>query len=287
MAKMHTKAWKENELKSVASLIGKYSVIGVADLENFPADLFQKLRKQLNGKVEFTGSKQRVIKKAFEQSKLKESGLLDSIKGSCAIIATNLNPFELYAILKKNSGKIGAKPGIIAPFDIIVPAGDTGLPPGPALSDLKQAGLPVKVQGATISIPEDTVVAKKGEIIKPVVASTLAKLDIKPIKVMLGLVCAYEEGQLYKADVLDIDMEKQFEKFCTAHRNALALALEIAYCASATTPLLLQKAHRNALAVALESSFPEKEVLPMLLQKAEMQANAIKAKIPEVPEVSA
>ncbi len=284
---MHTKAWKENELKSVASLIDKYSVIGVADLANFPADLFQKLRKQLHGKVEFAVSKQRVIRKAFEQSKLKESGLLDSIKGSCAIIATNLNPFELYSILKKNSGKIGAKPGIIAPFDIVVPAGDTGLPPGPALSDLKQAGLPVKVQGATISIPEDTVVAKKGETIKPAVASILAKLDIKPIKVMLSLVCAYESGQLYKADVLDIDMEQQSEKFRTAHRNALAIALELAYCAKETMPLLLQKAHRNALAVALEGSFPEKDVLPLLLQKAEMQANAIKAKIPEMPEVSA
>jgi len=287
MAKMHTKSWKEKELKDIASLIGKYAVIGVADLENFPADLFQKLRKQLHGRVEFAVSKQRVIKKAFEQSKLKESGLLDSIKGSCAIIATNLNPFELYSILKKNSGRVGAKPGIIAPFDIIVPAGDTGLPPGPALSDLKQAGLQVKVQGATIFVPEDTVVAKKGEIIKPAVASTLTKLDIKPLKVMLNLVCAYESGQLYKAEVLDMDIEEQTAKFCTAHRNALALALEMAYCASATMPLLLQKAHRNALAVALESSFPEKEVLPMLLQKAEMQANAIKAKIPEVPEVSA
>lgn len=278
---MHTRTWKENELKSVASLIDKYAVIGVADLENFPADLFQKLRKQLHGRVEFTVSKQRVIKKAFEQSKLKESGLLDSIKGSCAIIATNLNPFELYSILKKNSGKIGAKPGIIAPFDIVVPAGDTGLPPGPALSDLKQAGLPVRVQGATIFIPEDTVVAKKGEIIKPVVASTLSKLDIKPIKVMLSLVCAYESGQLFKAEVLDIDIEQQFAKFCAAHKNALAIALEIAYCAKETMPLLLQKAHKNALAVALEGGFPEKEVLPMLLQKAEMQANALKSKIPE------
>ncbi len=279
---MHTRAWKEKELKDVALLIDKYEVIGVADLVNFPADLFQRLRKQLHGKVEFIVSKQRVIKKAFEQSKLKESGLLESIKGSCAIIATNLNPFELHSILKKNSGKIGAKAGIIAPFDIIVPAGDTGLPPGPALSDLKQAGLPVKVQGATIFIPEDTVVTKKGEIIKPAVANTLSKLDIKPIKVMLNLVCAYEAGQLYNSDVLDIDMEQQFAKFCTAHRNALALALEIAYCAKETIPLLLQKAHRDALAVALEGSFPEKDVLPLLLQKAEMQANAIKAKMPEV-----
>ncbi len=282
MAKMHTKAWKEKELKDIASLIDKYAVIGVADLTNFPADLFQKLRKQLHGKVEFAVSKQRVIRKAFEQSKLKESGLLDSIKGSCAIIATNLNPFELHSILKKNSGKVSAKPGMIAPFDIIVPAGDTGLPPGPALSDLKQAGLSVKVQGATIFVPEDTVVAKKGEVVKPAVASTLTKLDIKPIKVMLNLVCAYESGQLYNSDVLDIDIEQQFAKFCTAHKNALAVALELAYCAKETIPLLLQKAHKNALAVALESEFPEGEALPLLLQKAEMQANALKSKMPEV-----
>ena len=51
MAKMHTRAWKEKELKDVASVIDRYEVIGVADLVNFPADLFQKMRKQLHGKV--------------------------------------------------------------------------------------------------------------------------------------------------------------------------------------------------------------------------------------------
>ena len=79
---------------------------------------------------------------------------------SVAVIFTEMTPFRLYAFLKKNKGKAAAKEGQLAPNDIIVPAGDTGLPPGPALSDLKGAGLQVKIQGPTIEITEDKVVAK-------------------------------------------------------------------------------------------------------------------------------
>ena len=179
----------------------KSSIIAVADLANFPANLFAALRKQLHGKAEIRVSKTRVMKKAFEEAGLKDNGLMEKLEGSVAVIFTSMNPFELYAFIKKNKGDAPAKEGMLAPNDITIPAGDTGLPPGPALSDLKAAGLKVKVEGPSIQVTEDKVVTKAGEEINAAVAGTLAKLDIKPIKIGLNLTAAMENGQVFLPEI--------------------------------------------------------------------------------------
>ncbi|MBN2067832.1 MAG: 50S ribosomal protein L10, partial [Candidatus Diapherotrites archaeon] len=182
---VHTRKWKESELQQITKLADQYPVVAIATLQNFPASLSQLLRKRLHGSAVVKVSKTRVVKKALQESSVKSDGLLKHTEGSVAVIFSNMNPFELFAFLKKNKGRVPAKAGMIAPNDIVIPAGDTGLPPGPALSDLKQAGLKTVMKGPTISIAEDKVVAKAGEPITAGVAGALSKLDIKPIKVGL------------------------------------------------------------------------------------------------------
>ncbi len=250
----HTKKWKEQQLHQLGELAKQYPVIAIASLRNLPAPLSQLLRKQLQGKAVIKVCKTRVVKKALQQSKADSSGLLQHANESIAIIFSNLNAFELFAFLKKNKVSMPAKAGMPAPADIIVPAGDTGLPPGPALSDLKQAGLKTAVKGPTISIAEDSVVAKKGATISKAVASALGKLDIKPIKVGLNIVACLEKGEVFTAAILDFDSEKVEAQFIAAHTAALNLAVEIGYCTSATIELLLSKAFNSAKAVALEAN---------------------------------
>jgi len=275
----HTRPWKEKELSEIKGLLGKYSVVGVADIENFPASLFQDIRKNLNGKVKFRVSKARVAKRAFGGT--KQEVLFEHSPDSVALMFTNMNPFELYGMLKKNRGSVSAKPNAIAPEDIVIPAGDTGLPPGPALSDLKQAGLPVKIDGATIFITKNTVVAKAGEPIKLAVASTLGKLDIKPIRVGLAMKAAYEDGTVFLSDVLDIDTEAMFGKFASAYRNSLGLAVEIAYPTKESMPALIAKAFRSSKGLAIEAGICTKETMPDILAKADRQAKAVRALVKE------
>lgn len=279
----HTRPWKEKDLSEIKGLLGKYSVVAIADIENFPASLFQNIRKNLNGKVEFKVSKTRIAKKAFEGS--KQEVLFGHSPNSVALLFTDMNPFELYGLLKKNRGSISAKPNVIAPEDIVIPAGDTGLPPGPALSDLKQAGLPVKIDGATISISKDTVVARAGEPISGPVASTLGKLDIKPIKVGLAMKAAYEDGTVFLSDVLDIDTDEVFGKFVNAYRSSLDLAIGVSYPSKESLPALIAKAFRDSKGLALEAGIYTKETMPDILAKADRQAKAVKSHVKdEAPE---
>ncbi|MBI4052822.1 MAG: 50S ribosomal protein L10 [Candidatus Diapherotrites archaeon] len=276
----HVSSWKKKEVEEIRKLAGQYPVIAIADLANFPASLFQILRKKLHGKAVVKVSKTKVIRRALSESKIG-SKLDAHTNNSVAVIFTQMNPFELFAFVKKNKGRIGAKPGLLAPEDIVIPAGDTGLPPGPALSDLKAAGLNPRPQGATIFLPEDKVVTRKGEPVSKAVSSVLAKLDIKPIRVGLNIAAVLENGEVFTAKVLDIDTEKVFANFVDAHRKAFNLAVNAAYPTKATTELLVQKAFNDSKAVSLEANIMNSATVDLLLAKADRQAKALAALVPE------
>ena len=51
---------------------------------------------------------------------------------------TNLNPFKLNLTFDKNKIFLPAKGGDIAPNELVIPAGNTGINPGPVLSEFKE-----------------------------------------------------------------------------------------------------------------------------------------------------
>jgi len=277
----HTRAWKETQVQELQELADKYPVIAVASIKGFPGALAKELRKKLKGKAVVKASKTRVIAKALGNSKTETKELDSHITGSVAVIFSELNPFELFAFLKRNKVSMPAKKGTIAPDDVVIPAGDTGLPPGPALSDLKAAGLKTIMQGPTISIAEDKVVAKKGEAITEGVAGALSKLGIKPIKVGLNVVACLEKGQLFLASVLDIDAGTVRGNFAKAAKTAFNIAVDMAYFTKDTSEAIVIKAYRNAKAVALEANILNSATVGEVLAKATAQANVLKAKVPD------
>ncbi len=271
----HTKKWKGTQLEQLSKLAKEYPIVAIASLENFPAPLFNRLRKKLSGMAVVRVSKVRIIQKALKESRKELEPLQPHISKNVAVIFTKMNPFELFSFLKKNKGSMLAKEGQIAPEDIVVTARDTGLPPGPALSDLKNAGLKVKIQGPTIQITDDSVVAKKGAAITKPVAGALAKLDIKPIKVGLNLVAAFEKGEIFTPVVLDIDSDAVFADLIRAQRESFHLALGLAYPTKDTLPVLIGKAVREAKTVSMESNYVTSETAGDILAKAQRVAEAI------------
>ena len=279
----HSRKWKETQLAELQRLAEEYPVIAVASLTGFPGALAKEIRKKLQGKAVVKVCKTRVVSKAFMQSKANAAPLNEHLKGSIAIIFSKMNPFELYAVLKKSRVSMPAYAGLIATDDILVPAGDTGLPPGPALSDLKAAGLKTAIQGGTIAVIEDKIVAKKGEAVSAGVAGALSKLGIKPVKVSLKVMACLEKGQVFLGSVLNIDTEKVMQDFTIAARNALSIAVEAAYFTKGTATALLAKGFKSAKAVALEANILTSATVAEILAKANAQANALKAKVPEAP----
>jgi|GEM_PF-466621 large subunit ribosomal protein L10 len=275
----HDRKWKEAKLAEITELAKEYPFVAVATLNELPASILSVLRKRLKGDAVIVVSKLRVVRRAFEAAGQKDDKLNGLIQDSVAVIFSKKNPFELFSFIKKNKGDAVAKPGDTAIADIEVQAGDTGLPPGPALSILKGAGLKVAVQGPTISIVKDKIVTKKGEEVSPDVADVLGKLNMKPMKVgmkVLGILDKAEK-QFYSADALDVDEEELFNKFVTAYQQALNLAVEAEIFNDASTEVLVIKAERAAKAVndSLDLDAPaseKKEEAPAEAEKKEEEA---------------
>ena len=208
---------------------------------------------------------------------------------SVAIIFSKKNPFELFSFVKKNKGEASAKAGDIAPIDILIQAGDTGLPPGPALTNLKAAGLKVAVQGPTISIVNDKIVTKKGEVVSEAVADVLGKLSIKPMKVGMKVMGILDkaENQFYLAESLDVDEEELFNKFILAYQQALNLSVNAEIYNDASMELIVIKAERDAKAVSDATGVAveaKEEVAPTEEKKEETTEEVTDAPVEEKKE---
>ena len=184
----HVAEWKKEEVKELTGIINEYDVIGIVDLLNIPAKQLQEMRKSLNGKAVIRMSKKNLIDLALEDCNADKNNIVDlsgHMDGQVAIIATEMNPFKLFKILEDSKTSAPAKPGTIAPDDIIVPEGDTGFEPGPFLGELQQVGIPAKIDKGKICVQKETVVVAAGDEVSKQVAATLARMDINPMEVSI------------------------------------------------------------------------------------------------------
>jgi len=256
-----------------------HRVVAKADLTGVRASQIQELRAKLRGKVEFIVAKNTIFRKAAE--KVNKENLINfanELKGPSLFLFTDISPFSLAILLNKSKVKVAAKGGDIATNDIIVPAGNTGLPPGPVISEFSKFKIPTRIESGSIWIASDTIVAKKGEVISTELASLLSRLGIKAIEAGLSISLAYEDGKIFRAEDLVIDLEKVKEDLKLSVQQALSLAVNASYLTPETAPQILAKAYLQALALAVEAEYPEKEALLNTLKLAYIQASTLAEK---------
>ena len=250
MGKKRTEV-SEAKLTVVKKLIDSfknYKTIMVVSIKGLPSKQFQDIKKKLRDKARITISKKSLVRRAFEESKIDGLAQLESfVEENCAILYSNQDAFLISGILAKEKSPQKAKSGQEAPIDIEVKAGPTGLVPGPDISALSAVGLAPKVEGGKISVMQDKVIAKKGQVITDAVASIMAKLDIIPFEVGLEPIAAYMEGKVY--DDIKIDIEGTIKDLEEKYSRALAFAVEISYLNEQTLDFILAKASLHANAV--------------------------------------
>jgi large subunit ribosomal protein L10 len=273
---------KISTIDRIAKLSKKYPVIIVTQLSKVRSAQLMEVRKVLRGNAEIVVVKNKLAKLALKKAGLKNADeLLQHLTGQNALLFSNLDPFKLYLLLEKNRVSLHARAGDIAPTDIMVPAGNTGQPAGPVLSEFREAGIPTKIESGSIWIVKDSVAAKAGTAISPKLASLLSKLDIKPIRAGLSIALAYDNGLVYAADAVAIDLEKYKESLLSGFASSKALAVYIGYVTSDTAPEIIAKAYREAFALAVEVGELTPESAPAIIGRAEAEANAILSKAKE------
>ncbi len=257
----------------------KYQVVALVRMEKVRASQLLPLRKKFKGEVEIVSIKDKVAQKALET--LDIPGIKDVIgklTGQCLFMFTNMSPFKLNVLLGKNKILLLARAGDAASMDVVIPAKNTGIAPGPLLTDFKEAGVPTKIDQGTIWITQDTTPAKKGEPISGKLAVLLGKLDIKAVEAGIALDTALEKGVIYAREEMVIDVEKFRNELAQAHQEAISLSIEAAYITADNIEQILAKAAQSSRSVALEAGYITEENKDQILQKAHSQAQGLAGK---------
>jgi large subunit ribosomal protein L10 len=275
-------AWpkrKTQMYQQLQELPKKYKVLALVRMEKVRASQILPLRKKLREEVEFVSIKDKVAQKALE--KVDVPGIKDMISkltGQCLFMFTNMSPFKLNVLLAKNKVMMPARGGDVASIDVVVPAKNTGIAPGPMLTEFKNAKIPTKIDQGTIWITKDTTPVKKGQVVSETLAALLGKMDIKPIEAGIALESALEEGLVYAKEDLVIDVEQFAQELAQAHQEAMSLSIEVAYVTPENVEHLLAKAAQSARSVSVESGFLTDETKEQILQKGHGQAKALAGK---------
>ena len=261
----------------------EYNVIALSKMTKVRATQLMMIRKKFRNDIKIKIIKNKVAIRAFEKVK-GVSGLENlskQLEDQCALIFTNINPFKLGLIFAQNKVFLPAKGGDIATKEIFIPSGNTGITPGPVLSEFKTANVPTKIDQGTIWVSKDTLVAKPGDVISTPLASLLSKLNVKPIEAGISVNFAIEEGLQFKEQDLKLNLDEYKEELVRSFGQALALATEAGYMTPETVKPLLVKAQQQARSLAAEAGYLTSETAGFVLPRAQAQAQAIANKAKE------
>ena len=272
---------KAEEVKEIENFIQQHKVLGVANLQKVRAAQLQELRRKLEDNAHLRVIKNTIMRRAIAQCKDKQGleALEEHLTGSNIFLFTDLNPFKLVLLLQKSRVKTTAKAGDSAAHDVIVSAGNTGLPPGPIISQLAAVGLPTRIEAGSVWITRDTLVVKKGDIIDARLASVLSKLGLKPVEAGLTMKAVYEDGLIIIEEQMRLNLKEIRLSVGEAHALALSLSLNTAFPTPENMGLLLQAGHREAYALAMNRGVPTSGTIADLIRKAHMEMLSLRSKL--------
>ncbi|MBR9681939.1 MAG: 50S ribosomal protein L10 [Candidatus Altiarchaeota archaeon] len=261
--------------KKLAEEFKSVKTLAVANVGRLPSRQFQIIRRALRDTSKIKFMKKTALAHALKNAKIDFDGELYKT----AVIQSELDAFELFSTLKKLRVKIFAKPGMVALDDILVRAGGTGLPPGPDIGVLQDAGLPSKIEKGQIVVIKDHIILKRGNEVTKKIADALSKLDIRPFEVGLEIQAAFEGGMKFTKDVLDIDIDQIRKDMSTVASEAFRMAYNISYPIPEIVEMKVQQAGSEASTLALKLEWVTKDTASTLMTRANAQAQSLMKKV--------
>jgi len=271
--------WKREEVDALVDVVESYESIGVVNIAGIPSRQLQDMRRDLYGTAELRVSRNTLLERALDEVGNGLGELTEHIEGQVGLIGTNANPFTLYQELEasKTPAPIGA--GEVAPNDIVVPEGDTGVDPGPFVGELQSVGAAARIQDGSIHVTEDSTVLSAGEEVSQDLSNVLSELGIEPKEVGLDLRAVVSEGVLFDPEDLDIDVEAYRSDIQTAAARARNLSINAEYVTPTTAPSLIAKATGEAKSLGIQASIASPDLADDLVSKADAQVRALAAQI--------
>ncbi|QGN07806.1 50S ribosomal protein L10 [Halorhabdus sp. CBA1104] len=272
-------AWKREEIDDLVETLQSYDSVGIVDLTGIPSQQLQDMRRNLYGTAELRVSRNTLVERALEEVDDGLGELVTYISGHVGLIGTNDNPFGLYQQLEASKTSAPINAGEVAPNDIVIPEGDTGIDPGPFVGELQSVGANARIQEGSIKVLEDSTVLEAGGEVSAELSNVLAELGIEPKEVGLDLRAVYAEGVLFEPADLELDIEQYRSDVQAAAGRARNLSVNAVFPTAETGPTLLQKARGEAKSLGLQASIESPDLADDLVSKADAQVRTLASQI--------
>jgi len=254
--KTGTKAVYFDKLKG---LLEEYKSIFIVTVDNVSSQQMHEIRIALRGEGVVLMGKNTMVRRALrgfiaDGSLPDTEKLLPFVKGNVGFVFTNEDLKKIREKIVSNRVAAPARPGAIAPGDVWIPAGNTGMEPGKT-SFFQALGVPTKIARGTIEITSDLKIVAAGTKVGPSEATLLNILNISPFTYGMGISQIYDDGQTFDSSVLDIEESQLLKAFSTAISTIATISLATGYPTLPSVIHSIINSYKKVLSVAIETDY--------------------------------
>jgi large subunit ribosomal protein LP0 len=267
--------------EKLETLLKEYRSIFIVTVDNVSSQQMHEIRQSLRGEGVVLMGKNTMVRRALKTFCVdtpEYERLLPFVRGNVGFVFTNGDLKEIRDKILANKVAAPARAGAVAPSDVWIPAGNTGMEPGKT-SFFQALGVPTKIARGTIEITTDLKLVEANAKVGPSEATLLNMLNISPFTYGMGVSQVYDQGNTFPPSVLDISEEQLLKAFSTAITTIACISLALNFPTLPSVIHSLVNTYKKVLAVAIETEFswPEIEELKDRIANPDAYASAAPA----------
>jgi len=284
---------KREIVRRLCQAFTNYKQIAVVALDNVSTNQIHKARNILaNGehKGEMIVGKNTLIKKALkfmtekpdpssvdyeEHSKWTQNEKLAALTPLMArnvgLIFSEESYMELREKIEAEKIKMPARTGVIAPCDVVVPAGPTGVEVG-KIDLFHKLNFQCKTVKSAIEVVKDLKIITKGEKVGEGATQMCKLLQIVPFEYSLAFQYVYLDGVILDQDIIEMPLDNIRDSFKNYAGFLTSLSLGANIPNSLSVPHFIGNAFKTCLAIGSESGYSFKQLEDALNAASNVQA---------------
>lgn len=248
---------KAGYFDKLKGLLEEYNSIFIVTVDNVSSQQMHEIRQSLRGEGVVLMGKNTMVRRAiktFIAENPEYERLLPHVKGNVGFVFTNGDLKATRDKILANRVAAPARAGAVAPLDVYVPAGNTGMEPGKT-SFFQALGVPTKIARGTIEITSDLKLVSAHSKVGASEATLLNMLNISPFTYGMGIAQIYDQGQTFATEVLDIEESQLLKAFSSAVTTIATISLALNFPTLPSVMHSVVNSYKNLISIALETEY--------------------------------
>jgi len=240
----------------------EYKNILIISVDFVGSKQMQNVRMAIRGRGLVVMGKNTIMRKVIRdniEKNPKLESLLPFITGNMGFVFTNGDFNQIRKEVSSFTMPAAAKAGVVAPINVTIPAGPTGMDPGQT-SFFQTLNVSTKIVKGCIEITSPVELCYAGEKVSASAVALLSKLGVKPFEYGIIVNTVYEDGEVYDAAVLDLEKSDLVNMFHVAIARLTAIQFELGAISKATVPHSFGRAFRMIAAACITTEYTFEEL---------------------------